>query len=364
MAITDFLSLGQVLNLAYFASFFLLFFYGQRLQMTMILVGVKRNLTKLERYRLSARSRVLTSVSRYNQNKAEVESRVDRVTGSFAITPVSLDPSGLVGKLEHVLDTYDDHLRREVQMLAPSATEAQVMTLSNQLEVSIGLDQMFRVVRHYYLLARKQGGLFALMQLQIALPTIMEEAEAYSSAIDAFAQGKIIGDGMGPMIASRIAAGTTASEPVKDTLVNEVLLKDRTLLVVRAKGPGGNVGKPGTLVEKLIQESGPIKLVLTVDAALKLEGENSGDIAEGIGAAIGGPGTEKYHIEVSAVKQGIPLVAVVVKMSSKEAISTITPQLEKAADEAKARVESVVLARTKPGDRVIVAGIGNTIGVA
>jgi len=53
-----------------------------------------------------------------------------------------------------------------------------------------------------------------------------------------------------------------------------------------------------------------------------------------------------------------------VKMSSKEAISTITPQLEKAADEAKARVESVVLARTKPGDRVIVAGIGNTIGVA
>src|SRR6266700_4115371 len=352
MAIADFLSLGQVLNLAYFASFFLLFFYGQRLQMTMILVGVKRNLTKLERYRLSARSRVLTSVSRYNQNKAEVESRVDRVTGSFAITPVSLDPSGLVGKLEHVLDTYDDHLRREVQMLAPSATEAQVMTLSNQLEVSIGLDQMFRVVRHYYLLARKQGGLFALMQLQIALPTIMEEAEAYSSAIDAFAQGKII------------AAGTTASEPVKDTLVNEVLLKDRTLLVVRAKGPGGNVGKPGTLVEKLIQESGPIKLVLTVDAALKLEGENSGDIAEGIGAAIGGPGTEKYHIEVSAVKQGIPLVAVVVKMSSKEAISTITPQLEKAADEAKIRVEGVVLARTKPGDRVIVAGIGNTIGVA
>ena len=80
MAIADFLSLSQILNLAYFASFFLLFFYGQRLQMTMILVGVKRNLTKLERYRLSARSRVLTSVSRYNQNKAEVESRVDRVT--------------------------------------------------------------------------------------------------------------------------------------------------------------------------------------------------------------------------------------------------------------------------------------------
>ncbi len=364
MALTDFLSLTEVLNLAYFLSFFLLFFYGQRLQVTMVLVGVKRSLSKLERYRVSARTRFLTSVSRFNQNKGDVESRVDRMTGSFAITPVSLDPSGLVGKLEHVLDTYDEHLRKEVRTLAPTADEAQVMTLSNQLEVSIGLDQMFRVVRHYYLLARKQGGLFALMQLQVALPTIMEEAEAYSSAIDAFAQGKPIGDSIGPLIASRIAAGTVASEPVKDTLVNEVGLQGRTLLVVRAKGPGGNVGKPGTLVEKLIHESGPVGLVLTVDAALKLEGENSGDVAEGIGAAIGGPGTEKYHIEVSAVKQGIPLVAVVVKMSSKEAISTITPQLEKAMEDAKLRVENVVLARTKPGDRVIVAGIGNTIGVA
>ncbi len=364
MALTDFLSLGQVLNLAYFLSFFLLFFYGQKLQLTIILVGVKRSLSKLERYRGSAKSRLLTSVSKFNTNKAEVESRVDRLTGSFAITPVSLDPSGLVRKLEHVLDTYDEHLKKEVQTLAPSATEAQVMTLSNQLEVSIGLDQMFRVVRHYYLLARKQGGLFALMQLQIALPTIMEEAEAYSAAIDAFAQGKPIGDGVGPLIASRMAAGTETKEPVKDTLVNETTLQGRGVIVVRAKGPGGNVGKPGTLVEKLIQENGPISLVLTVDAALKLEGETSGGVAEGIGAAIGGPGTEKYHIEVSAVKQAIPLVAVVVKMSSKEAISTITPQLEKAADEAKQRVESIILARTKPGDRIIVAGIGNTIGVA
>ena len=123
------------------------------------------------------------------------------------------------------------------------------------------------------------------------------------------------------------------------------------------------MGKPGSLVEKLIQENGPYSLVVTVDAALKLEGEPSGDVAEGVGAAIGGLGTERYHIEASATKQGIPLVAVVVKMSSKEAISTITPQLEQAVDEARRRVENVIVSQTKPGDRVIIAGIGNTIGV-
>ncbi len=360
----ELLSLETILNLVYFGSFFLLFFYGQRLQVTLALVTVKRSLGRLERFRSAAREKLLASVSRFNPNRGDVEARIDRVTSSFAITPVTLDPSGLVGKLEHVLDTYDNHLKMEVQTLAKGATEAEVNTLTNQLEVSIGLDSMYKIVRHYYLLARKQGGILALAQLQMSLPTIMEEAEAYSAAIDSFAQGKPVGDGVGPLVASQLAAGTEGKELIKDTLVHDIVVQDREVSVVRAKGPGGNVGKPGSLVEKLIKEKGPISLVVTVDAALKLEGEQSGDVAEGVGAAIGGPGTEKYHIEASATKEGIPLVAVVVKMSSKEAISTMTPQLEKAVEEARRRVEGVITYRTKPGDKVIVAGIGNTMGVA
>ncbi|TMI27031.1 DUF1512 domain-containing protein [Candidatus Bathyarchaeota archaeon] len=358
------MSFESILNLVYFASFFILFLYGQRLQSTLMLVNVRRSLNKLDRFRANARLRLLSSMQRYNTNRADVETRMDRVTSSFAITPVSMDPSGIIGKLEHVLDTYDDLLKTEVQRVAPNANEAEINTLSNQLEVSIGLDTMFRVVRHYYLLAKKQGGILALAQLQMALPTIMEEAEAYSAAIDAFATGKPIGDGAGPLVATRLAMGTDGKEAVKDTMVYDVPFEGRNMMVIRAKGPGGNVGKPGSLVEKLIQEKGPVSLVMTVDAALKLEGELSGDVAEGVGAAIGGPGTEKYHIEVSAVKQGIPLVAVVVKMSSKEAISTITSQLEKGVEEAAKRVKNIILARTKPGDNIIVAGIGNTIGVA
>lgn len=360
----DILSFSSILNLVYFASFFVLFLYGQRLQSTLMLVNVRRSLNKLDRFRANARLSLLSSMQRYNSNRADVETRMDRVTSSFAITPVSMDPAGIIGKLEHVLDTYDELLKTEVQRVAPNAKEAEVNTLSNQLEVAIGLDTMFRVVRHYYLLAKKQGGILALAQLQMALPTIMEEAEAYSAAIDAFATGKPIGDGAGPLIASRLAMGVDGNEAVKDTMVYDVPFEGRNMMVVRAKGPGGNVGKPGSLVEKLILEKGPVSLVMTVDAALKLEGEPSGDIAEGVGAAIGGPGTEKYHIEVSAVKQGIPLVAVVVKMSSKEAISTITTQLEKGVEEAAKRVKNIILARTKPGDNIIVAGIGNTIGVA
>jgi hypothetical protein len=346
------------------ASFAVLFLYGQRLQGTAMLVGVGRQLRRLDGFRTSARKRLLTILGRAGVEAVKAEEKVDRLIHSFTISPVSLDPSGLVPKLEHVVNTYDAHLKAEVQTLVPRAGEAEVGTMTNLLEVSIGLDTMFRIVRHYYLLARKQGGMLALAQLQMALPTIMQEAEAYQAAVDAFAKGEPVGDGVGVLAASQLAGGAEAKEIVQDTVVSDIAWEGRHLLVVRAKGPGGNVGRPGLAVEQLIKEQGPVALVLTLDAALKLEGEVSGEVAEGVGAAIGGPGTERYRIEEAAVKHAIPLVAIVVKMSSKEAISTMTKPLRDAVEEVLRRVRRAVLAGTKPGDTTIVAGIGNTIGIA
>lgn len=255
-------------------------------------------------------------------------------------------------------------MKTEVRAIAPSATESDLNTLSNQLEISIGLDGMFRLVRHYYLLAKKTGGIMALAQLQMALPMIMEEADAYSAAVESFAKAQPIGDSIGPMVASQIVNGKPGTEMIKDTMVYNLDFEGRKVWTVKAKGPGGNVGKPGLVVEKLIEESGPIKLVVTVDAALKFEGEPSGDVAEGIGAAIGGPGTERYHIEAASAKNHIPLLAFVVKMSNKEAISTMTPTIKSGGDAAATRVQNEIRSKTQPGDSVILVGVGNTIGVA
>src|SRR2546422_11663692 len=104
---------------------------------------------------------------------------------------------------------------------------------------------MYRVVRHFYLLARKQGGMLALYQLQMDMPQIMEEAEAYSSAIDAFAKGNPIGDGIGPLIASKMAEGAQPQEIEQDTIMYETGLDGRNLVLVRAKGPGGSVDLAG-----------------------------------------------------------------------------------------------------------------------
>lgn len=350
-------SLASMLNVIYLLSFAAFFFYGQRIQTLVMLASVRRKLGQLELFRNSARGRLLDLMRRYNSNKADVANVLDRLTKSFMITPENLDPAGMVGKLEHVLDTYDGYLKDEVHQLAPAATETEVDNLSNLLELSIGLDTMFRVVRHYYLQSKKQGGILALTQLQMSLPTIMEEAESYNSAVDAFAQGKCIGDGIGPLVVTRFVQRSKARELVNETNVYEDSFEGPRLFIVRAKGPGGNVGKPGLAVEKLIQEKGPVKLIITVDAALKFEGEFTGEIAEGVGA-VGGPGVERYHIEEAATRNGIPLHAVVVKMSSKEAVSEMKPQIRNATDETVQRVRAATLASTDLGDTVILAGIG------
>ena len=67
-------------------------------------------------------------------------------------------------------------------------------------------------------------------------------ADAYSSAMSAFANGKVIGDGFGPLVASELVktvdANSTWTEPVKDTEVAKLNYQNHVAYVVKAKGPG------------------------------------------------------------------------------------------------------------------------------
>jgi len=97
---------------------------------------------------------------------------------------------------------------------------------------------------------------------------------------------------------------------------------------------------------------------------LKLEGENTGAIAEGTGVAMGDPGPEKISIERVAVRYNIPIDAVIVKMSMEEAITEMRKEIYQAAPKALELVKKIILERTKPGDIVVLVGVGNTAGVA
>ena len=53
------------------------------------------------------------------------------------------------------------------------------------------------------------------MQIQMILPMVMKEAEAYASALKAFAYGQPIGDGAGPLIAAKLMHGYEITKTTK-----------------------------------------------------------------------------------------------------------------------------------------------------
>jgi hypothetical protein len=118
---------------------------------------------------------------------------------------------------------------------------------------------------------------------------------------------------------------------------------------------------PGNVVQKFV-DGNRVDMIITVDAAAKLEGEKTGSIAEGVGVAMGGPGTDRFHIEEVAVKKKLPLDSIIVKMSQEEAIMPMRKAIKDAVPEVMESLKRS-LDRTKKGSRVLVFGVGNSSGV-
>jgi hypothetical protein len=255
-------------------------------------------------------------------------------------------------------------MKDEVKLMAPATDEAQVFNLENTLEAAMALNFIYKVVRHFYIQGKKTLSFYVMLQLQMILPMVMKEAEAYANALKAFADGQPIGDGAGPLVAAKLMHGYENTEVPKDCVAATIPFEGRTAIVLKAKGPGGNVGKPGDAVKFLIDENGgKIAAVIMIDAGLKLEGEGVGEVAEGIGAAIGGPGVDQYKIEESIAQSHIPIYAVIVKEDIGDAVSIMRKEISDSVDKVIERVKGVTLERTKEGDKIIIVGVGNTIGV-
>ncbi|MBL7002138.1 MAG: DUF1512 family protein, partial [Nitrosopumilus sp.] len=103
--------------------------------------------------------------------------------------------------------------------------------------------------------------------------------------------------------------------------------------------------------------------IIMIDAALKMEGEDSASVSQGFGAAIGGIGTERFEIEAIATNNKIPVFSIVVKQTVKEAITLMSKEIADQADDVRLQVYEMIQENTKPGQSVLIIGVGNTAGV-
>ncbi len=363
-------SMGIIIQTIYILLFFVLIFFGQRIQLQLTLMELGNMIGQLDRMRINARNETYSKLKKYAKKEEVLKDIFERVLNSFVIFPESMDPAGIVQKMEHIMDTRENRFLNDVKRMLnnPDIDEASLKTLSNMVEATMALDMLYKIALHFYLLAKKTGNFYIAVQLQMQAPLIFSFAKAYLQAVYAFKEGAPVGDSVGPLVVSKFLEGKKVKkhhkEFVKDTDVYELEHLKRKIYVVKASGPGGNVGKPGEAIKKILEKNkNSIKLVIMIDAALKLEGEKTGSVAEGVGAAIGGIGVEKFKIEEVVTKFEVPLYAIIIKMSLAEAISIIKKEIAETYEDVIKRIERVIEEETGEGDKIILAGIGNTVGV-
>ncbi|MCS7116399.1 MAG: DUF1512 domain-containing protein [Nitrososphaerota archaeon] len=350
--------------LLFYMPFILFLLYGQKFQTWMVLNEIGRSLNKLKMMKERSRKEAIDYFTNVCKTSYDPTERIDQFLEYFTIFPVDTDPSGIMKKIEHIITLRDDRLRSEVRKMITINDPVKMSAAENILEATTALNFIYKIVRHYYLLGKRTMSLYVLIQLQVLMPIILQEADALMKAIDAFKSAQPIGDGIGAMVAGKLMLNTEKRIIGKDTVMGESEFNGRFLYLIKAEGPAGNVGQIGTVVEKLIEEMGlrPNAIVM-IDAALKLEGEKTGDIAEGIGAAIGGIGVDRFKIEEVATKYNIPLYAIVIKESIIDAITVMRKEIAEATDKVIGIIKRILDEKTKVGDKVFIIGVGNTLGI-
>jgi hypothetical protein len=341
--------------IAWFILLVIFFFFYPRLMVTQIMWNIEKTARKIEMMSEDAKKFIAKQIG------GNVRADLDRFYEFFVIEPVALDPYGIVAKIDHIIKNEEERFENFVAKIAPKVGKEKQMAILMGLAAGISLYDIAKIVRHYVELVRKIKNIQIAMILQMQLPLIERTAKALFSGTKTLAVGQPIGDGAGPLIAARLI-GKAKTRPVeKDIVAAKINLKGRNVIVLRAPGPGGRIGRPGKAVEKIVKRQ-KIAKIITIDAATKLEGERTGSVAEGVGVALGGPGTEKSYIEDIATKKGIPLDSILIKMSAEEAIMPMRAAIVKAWPSVKECILRSI-ENVKVGQTVILACIGNSSGI-
>ncbi len=355
---------NSLLTIAYYGLFFMFIAYGQRIQYYITANSIDRSLKRLNVFKEKAIQETTDFFLETDKDKETVRHRIGEFLEYVTIMPESMDPGGIVNKLALVTRTGDERVRSEVHTLLKDEDPVRIASAQNLIEISGALNTIHKVVRHFYLTGKKTNSYITLLQLQMSMPQILEIAGALAKATDAFRKAQPIGDGAGALVASRLIGQAQMQRVARDTVMGSTTYKGRTLYVLKAEGPMGYVGDPGVALKKAVEEMKiPLKAIIMIDAALKLEGEKTGEIAEGVGAAIGGIGVEKYQIEQVATQHNIPIYAILIKESDVETMTAMKEEIAKAAELAIKVIDRVLEEKTKEGDVVLLAGIGNTLGI-
>ena len=350
---TDWLS-----TIIYFLLFIILIIFGPRIMTAQTILKLEKEASDLEEMAKKSRGYILSALPKKDN---DTKKKVKNFMEFFAVSPVETDPSGIMKKLDQMIKHYDYRFKYFVNQVMPNAPENKKMNIRDALSGAITTHQIAKIVRHYVELIKKYKMFQMAMVIQMQIPLITRMAKASMHATKAFVDGLPIGDGIGPLIVASMINGKPQVFKEEEFVVAKAKIGGRDVWVSKAMGPGASTGYPGNFLTKFMKKQ-RIDKIITIDAGLKLEGEKTGTVAEGVGVAMGGIGVDRYEIEDIAVKRKIPLDAVVIKVSEEGALMPMKKEIFDSIKESTELVKES-LKRAKKNERILIMGVGNTCGV-
>lgn len=345
--------IGTVIWIGFFV---LMMFFYPRIMLMQMVGKLEHTALMLEGYTHKTKQIVIKRISKKSTH--QLREKIGNFMEFFAIEPVNIDPYGILNKLNHLVELVEDRFKDFSKEVAPKMNPEDQASLVGGLSGAITMNQIAKIVRHFVETIKKTKNLQLAMILQMQMPFIEKVAKAMLNGTETMANGWPMGDSVGPMVASEMI-GESRGKDIRDTIVVRKKIKGRNVVIIKAKGPGGRLGKPWEIVQKEVGR-GNVSKIISIDAAGKLEGEKTGSIAEGVGVAMGS--FYRAFIENIATEKRVPIESIAIKMAPEEAIMNMPTDVLKAVPRAIHLVEQNIK-NTKRKGTIIVIGVGNTSGV-
>ncbi|MBI2583221.1 MAG: DUF1512 family protein [Candidatus Aenigmarchaeota archaeon] len=341
---------GAIIWMVVLFGFFIMY---PRLMLSQAIWQLEQSARKLEA--MSDRANVLATKKSGNRN---AKKDIDRFTEFFVIEPSSLDPFGIVRKIDQLIRQTENRFHEFTDSIAKGKSWQEKRELDYALRAAIGLKQLAKIVRHFVEMSKKFKNWQLALLIRMQMPLIEKIAEGEFKGAQAFMNGWPVGDSIGPLIA---VSFLKKSKPIaEDVVAGEETIEGRRCVILKASGPVPSLGRIDEAIERIFKKH-KIAHVVTIDAAQKLEGEKSGSVAEGVGFAMGGIG-QREIIENTLLPKKMPIDSIAIKVGMEEAIMPMLMGIYNAVQEGQEAVKRSVR-RVPKGKKILVIGVGNSCGI-
>jgi hypothetical protein len=373
----------NVIQLILFLIFLFLIVFGQNLQGWIASRQVQSAMRRVQVWRdhgIYLIHKLLDPCAPETITSQEINEIIMDMLEFFVISP-SEGKSTVFSKLRIIVHERERHLKL---LLSQFIKDIPAKTLSSVLSLMMltgELHTIFKKIQHNLILSKKIHSHLFYLQTSADLAQLMSNAKAYAVGLDSFLEIQLIGDSISPLALEAFIeeeakenkdSVTSWSEIYHGMIVKEIRFEKRRCICIHARGPYSNVGQPGEafveIIDKLKRENCHPVALITVDAYQRLEGEPSGNVAQGIGVAVGDSlnfELNKHQIEDICLNAEPPILveSIICRESLEEAITPMTEEIKGSIPKIIRLIKKIIRTQVPQNETVIIFGIGNGIGV-